>query len=213
MGTADYPGMRCDMARYALSARLDDEPSPLPDDAVDEHVGACAACRDWLVTAQRITRTVRVQLVRVPDITARILAAAHDARALPSPEPHPSRWAVTSLRLRLALGALAGLQLVLAIPDLLGAVGHDAHAGREVAAFGVALAVGLLIAAAYPDQARAFAPVVATLVMCLATVSAIDVVQGVVSLERVAVHLIAAAQAGLLWLLARAVGPRSLTPR
>ena len=47
---------------------------------------------------------------------------------------------------------------MLAVPDLLGAVGHEAHAGREVAAFDIALAVGLLIAACYPEYARIFAP-------------------------------------------------------
>lgn len=40
-------------------------------------------------------------------------------------------------------------QLMLAIPELLGAAGHDAHAGREVAAFEIALAAGLIVAARY----------------------------------------------------------------
>jgi predicted anti-sigma-YlaC factor YlaD len=112
-------------------------------------------------------------------------------------------------RLRWCLGALAALQLVLAVPDLVGAVGHDAHAGREVAAFDVALAVGLLIAACYPEQARVFAPVVATLVLCFAAISAVDVMQGVATPSRVAVHLMAVAQAALLFLLARAATPRT----
>jgi predicted anti-sigma-YlaC factor YlaD len=94
-----------------------------------------------------------------------------------------------------------------AVPDLLGAVGHEAHAGREVAAFDIALSVGLLIAACYPEYARLFAPVVMTLVLCFATISALDVMQGVVTPSRVAVHAIAVLQAGLLWLLARRVSP------
>lgn len=83
---------------------------------------------------------------------------------------------------------LAVVQLMLALPDLLGAVGHDAHAGREVAAFDIALAVGLLVAACYPEYARVFAPVVITLVVCFASISALDVVAGVVTPARVAVH-------------------------
>ena len=92
---------------------------------------------------------------------------------------------------------------MLAVPDLLGAAGHEAHAGREVAAFDIALAVGLLIAAWYPEHARIFAPVVLTLVVCFGAISALDVMQGVVSPGRVAVHAISVVQAGLLWLLAR----------
>ena len=39
---------------------------------------------------------------------------------------------------------------------------------KVLAAFDVALAVGLLIAACYPEQARVFAPVLATLGLCFA---------------------------------------------
>jgi predicted anti-sigma-YlaC factor YlaD len=200
------------MARSALSARLDGEPTLESGAALDAHLAGCAACRDWLEQAQRVTRAVRVPAVRVPDLTARILAAARSAGVLPSPGSARSPRSGLVARLRWGLGLLATLQLVLAIPELLG-VGHAAHAGREVAAFDVALAVGLLIAACYPEQARVFAPVVATLVLCFATISAVDVVQGVVSPGHVAVHTIAAAQAGLLWLLARAVAARPMTPR
>jgi predicted anti-sigma-YlaC factor YlaD len=203
--------LRCDTVRSALSARLDGEAHPAPADRVDAHLAGCPACRSWLAQAERVTRGVRLRAVAVPDLTQRILEAATEAGALPRP---PSRRVVVATsRLRWALGLLATLQLVLAVPDLIGAVGHDAHAGREVAAFDVALAVGLLIAACYPEQARVFAPVVLTLVLCFATISAVDVMQGTVAPARVAVHTIAAAQAGLLWLLARAVGPRSQESR
>jgi predicted anti-sigma-YlaC factor YlaD len=109
------------------------------------------------------------------------------------------------------LAALATLQLVLAVPDLMNSGGHDAHAGREVAACYVALAVGLLIAACYPEQARVFAPVVLTLVLCFVAISAVDVLQGVATPGRVAVHVMSVAQAVLLWMLARATDPRPQT--
>lgn len=205
----DYGGMRCDTVQAALSARLDGEVETQPRAAVDAHLADCPACRAWLAGAQRINTTVRRQSVPVPDLTARILAAARAEGALP--EPLAGRIPVGAVRwagLRWGLGLLAVVQLMLAVPDLLGAVGHDAHAGREVAAFDIALAVGLLIAACYPEYARIFAPVLVTLVLCFATISAVDVMQGVVSPSRVAVHAIAVLQAGLLWLLSRRVGPR-----
>jgi len=190
--------MRCDDVHEALSARLDGEAATQPSAPIDAHLAGCAACRSWLVRAERVTRLVRLQPVEVPDLTERILAAAHAQGVLPG-RATPTLWA----GLRWALGLLAVVQLMLAVPDLLGVVGHDAHAGREVAAFDIALAVGLLIAACYPEYARIFAPVLITLVVCFAAISALDVMQGLVSPGRVAVHVIAAVQAGLLWLLAR----------
>jgi len=224
----DYPVMRCDDVRLALSARLDGEalfPPGGPGEAaheaphqaaheVDEHLGGCPTCRAWLAGAERVTRTVRIQPVEVPDLTARILAAVQADGSLPSARvgvgspDRPRQRASRSgghrrVGLRWALGLLAVAQLMLAVPDLLGAVGHDAHAGREVAAFDIAIAVGLLVAACYPEHARVFAPVVITLVVCFASISALDIVQGVVTPGRVAVHALAVVQAGLVWLLAR----------
>jgi predicted anti-sigma-YlaC factor YlaD len=201
---ADYADMRCELVREALSARLDGEAETQPAAVVDAHLDGCPPCRAWLTGAERVTRTVRLQAAEVPDLTARILAAARAEGVLPTAAraagPAP---AVAWVGLRWGLGLLAVVQVVLAVPELLGAVGHDAHAGREVAAFDIALAVGLLIAACYPEYARIFGPVVLTLVLCFAAISAVDVAQGVVTPSRVAVHAIAAIQAGLLWLLAR----------
>jgi predicted anti-sigma-YlaC factor YlaD len=207
--------MRCELVREALSARLDGEAETQPATMVDAHLDGCPSCRAWLTGAERVTRLVRLQAVQVPDLTTRILAAARTEGVLPTAARtagparaagpvRASQW----VGLRWGLGLLAVVQLVLAVPDLLGAVGHDAHAGREVAAFDIALAVGLLIAAFYPEYARIFGPVVLTLVLCFAAISAVDVAQGVVTPSRVAVHAIAAIQAGLLWLLARRAGPR-----
>lgn len=194
-------GVRCDEVHLALSARLDGEAATQPNAVVDAHLDGCPACRSWLARAERVTRAVRVQSVAgVPDLTERILAAAHAQGALPERVRRP---AVSTKSLRWALGGLAVVQLMLAVPGLLGAVGHDAHAGREVAAFDIALAVGLLIAAWYPEYARIFAPVVLTLVFCFGAISGLDVIQGVVSPGRVAVHAISVVQAGLLWLLAK----------
>ena len=206
--------MRCDTVRVILSARLDGQ-TRAADPAVDSHLAGCADCRQWLGEAERVTRVVRVQAVQVPDLTARILAAARAAGALPGSASRPPSRLYGLLRW--GLGLLAGVQLLLAVPDLLtagvGGLGQAAHAGREVAAFDVALAVGLLIAACYPEQARYFVPVVTTLVLCLATISAVDMAQGMVTPGRVAVHALAVGQAGLLWLLARRVNPRPAVAR
>jgi predicted anti-sigma-YlaC factor YlaD len=202
--------MRCDDVRRVISALLDHE--DLPDgvlsagtgpEVIDDHLLGCAACRGWRDAALRVTRVVRIQPAEVPDLTATILAAVRTDGSLAGStgrEPVNGRLRVA---VRWALGLLAVAQLMLAVPDLLGAAGHEAHAGREVAAFDIALAVGLLLSAFYPEQARVFAPVIVTLVFCFASISALDVLQGAVTPGRVAVHVLALVQAGLVWLLAR----------
>jgi predicted anti-sigma-YlaC factor YlaD len=193
--------MRCEDARLALSARLDDEADPRVGD-VDDHVAECAMCEAWLAGAERVTRAVRLRPVRVPDLTERIMAALHADGALPG-RVRRIRDRVGALRW--LLGGLAVVQLVLAVPELFGVNGtHEAHAGREVAAFDIALAVGLLVVASYPEHARVFAPVVVALVVCFATISALDIMQGLVTPSRVAIHALAVVQAVAVWLLAQA---------
>ncbi|MEU8920224.1 zf-HC2 domain-containing protein [Kitasatospora sp. NPDC048545] len=51
--------MRCAQFRTALSARLDGEPSGLPEARLDKHVARCTGCRDWLDRAERLSGHVR----------------------------------------------------------------------------------------------------------------------------------------------------------
>jgi|SRR5690606_22198385 len=203
--------MRCEDARLSISALLDGEALPMgsSEAEVDKHVASCAACRIWRAEAEEVTRLLRLQPVRVPDLTAAILTAAHADGSLPARRPQPAgrpasepRAARLRAALRWALGLLAVAQLMLAIPELFGVAGHEAHAGREVAAFDIALAVGLLVAACYPEYARVYRPVVLTLVVCLASISVLDLLQGIVTPGRVAVHALALVQAGLIGVLA-----------
>jgi predicted anti-sigma-YlaC factor YlaD len=76
-----HPGLTCDQARLALSARLDGEPLGVPADRLNAHMATCAGCADWLARAEQLTRLVRVQPARVPDLTATILAAVAADRA------------------------------------------------------------------------------------------------------------------------------------
>jgi predicted anti-sigma-YlaC factor YlaD len=205
--------LRCDAIRLNLSARLDGEVMSLSDQVLDAHVRRCPTCEAWLAGAERVTRQVRLRPVAVPDLTVRILAAlqadgtVHGTARTDDPTPEPS-WA---RRLRWGLGLLALVQLVVAVPDLLGAAGHDAHTGREVAALQIALSVGLLVAAFYPEYARVFAPVAVTLVVCFATISMLDMLEGAVAPDRVAGHVLTVAQAVLIWQLARRSPDRAVS--
>jgi predicted anti-sigma-YlaC factor YlaD len=196
---------RCHDVRLSLSARLDGEPMPLAAAAVDTHVVSCITCQAWLDGAERVTRAVRVQPVSVPDLTARILARLQADGTIRTLTPAQTEGDQPSwvARMRWALGALAVVQLMLAVPAMLGEAGHDAHSGREVAALQIALSVGLLVTALYPEYARVFAPVAVTLVICFAAISMLDMFDGAVTVTHVALHLLTVAQAAILWRVAR----------
>lgn len=64
-----------DEVREALSARIDAEDPGLADWLVDAHVARRPGCASWCDRAEQVTRLVRLQSVRVPDLTALVLAA------------------------------------------------------------------------------------------------------------------------------------------
>jgi predicted anti-sigma-YlaC factor YlaD len=193
--------MTCDEVRVALSARLDGEDPRLPTAAVDGHADTCAACRDWLERADRISRAVRVGPAEVPDLTVPILAA------VTADERRRAASRVVAVRgrrqvLRVAVAVLAMAQLAAALPILFG-VGADVHTGREMASFDVALAVGFALVAIRPERAQALVPVAFVLAACLAATSAFDIASSRTALVHEVGHLAAVAQAVVLWALGR----------
>ena len=103
---------------------------------------------------------------------------------------------------------LAGLVPVLPLPAPL--LGDDAaaplHLARELGAFQVALAVGLLLAAWQPRRRAQLLPVVAVLSVCPAVIAALDVAAGRTTAPAEGHHLLQLAGLGLLWLLAHPSG-------
>jgi predicted anti-sigma-YlaC factor YlaD len=190
-----------------MSARLDGEDPGLTAEAIDEHLAGCPDCTAWRVGAERLAGMVSVGTP--PDRTEQIMAAvaadpvvaAKVARHRAVAEAHARRQV---LRLAVAIAAL--VQFVLAVPTLAGvfqAGGGGLHAGREMASFDIAIAVGFLLAAWRPARARAFVPVALVLAGCLAVTSGVDLVHGVTSVGHELAHLVAVAQAALLWALGR----------
>ncbi|HEY0698391.1 MAG TPA: hypothetical protein VGD43_11350, partial [Micromonospora sp.] len=151
-------------------------------------------------------RAVRVQVAQVPDLTAQVLAAvAADPR-----RPVAARDRRAALRghrqiLRVAVAVAAVAQLLIALPTLLAGLGVsvDPHTSREMASFDIALAVGFVLAAYRPERAQAFVPVAFVLAVCLAGTSLVDIVNSTTALVHEIGHLVAVAQAGLLWALGR----------
>lgn len=193
----------CEQIRVALSALMDGEESTVSPAGLESHLAGCADCRSWRASAELVTRAVRVQSVEVPDLTARILTAV----AAETSSKAKERRHV----LQVALGISAVVQLVLAIPAMLG--GIDVHTSREAASFDIALAVGFALAAWRPERARAFVPVAFVLAGCLALTSAFDIAGGATLVAHEMSHVAALAQAFILLALSRGTKKIASMPR
>lgn len=204
--------MRCDTIREALSARIDGEDPGLPDEQLALHLRTCSTCETWAEELGALHRMVRVREADpVPDLTAEILARApHSDGAGRQPraaEPvSVARW---------VLFAVALTQLVLAAPGLL--LGEDAgatvHVARELGAFDVALAVGLLVAAWQPARAWGLLPVTVALGLVVGATAVVDVVQDRAGSLGEAHHLLDLAGVFLLWRVARDEQPAAPSTR
>lgn len=194
----------CDRATEAISAHLDGEDAPADDHQLQAHLAACAKCHAFAQHAPALMRRLRLHPVdqTVPDHTDEILSAI-DASA-----PSARRRRRRPAGVRAALATVALVQLGMALPALaLPNAGMSGHVARELAAFEVALAVGLLVAALRPVHALGLLPMVATLGVLLAAAAAFDV-GGPVSLVDELGHLSQFVGIGLLWVLARRQLPR-----
>jgi predicted anti-sigma-YlaC factor YlaD len=194
--------MDCDIARTAVSARLDGE--DLGVDPVDlvGHLERCTACRAFARDADAMHREVRLaRAPSVPDLTAPILASIGSE----SP-PH----ATHERALRATLAIVAGVMIVAALPALL--LGDDAglpvHAARHIGSFDLALAVGFLFAAWRPSRLPGLLPVVTALVACLLATSVLDVLDGSTAALTEVQHAVEVVGLAAAWLLAHPLQPR-----
>jgi predicted anti-sigma-YlaC factor YlaD len=201
--------LSCDQARLALSARLDGESPGVPADRLGSHLDTCPACADWLTRAEQVTRLVRLQPVRVPDLTGSILAAVAADQAQPVPvspvrrgRPAPRRQALMRL-MQAAVAAIAAMQLIVIMPVMLG-ISADEHSSHEVGAFAAAVAVAFLLAAFQPRLAWAYTPIAIVLAVCLTATSGLDIGEHRVTVvHEIGGHLGSIIQACLIFALGR----------
>jgi predicted anti-sigma-YlaC factor YlaD len=142
----------CDIAREALSARLDGEREPVPSARVDEHLASCRQCRAWYADAQGATLQLRNMADR-----GRALAEAP-----PGASERLRDWLnwIQSHWLRVALALVGVVQIGLAAAQIAGAdfgmvaahgTAHGAMSGEhllnESTAWSLALGVAMVVAA------------------------------------------------------------------
>lgn len=205
--------MDCEVAREALSARLDGEREAVPSHRVDEHLATCSACTDWYRGASEQAVLLRT-LVHRPDGPD----ASSDAPAVAVPA---QRWTVPFIA-RCAMAIVGVSQLGLAAAQLFGVHfgvvgGHHgassgAHLLNESTAWSAALGVGLLVAAARPVFAAGVACVTAIYALGLTYYVAADTLTGQVTAARAASHLPIVAGALLAFTTWRTTRPAGSGP-
>jgi predicted anti-sigma-YlaC factor YlaD len=188
--------MECDLAREAISARIDGEDAGLPDDVLDAHLASCAACQDWQQRAHGVTRRARLGGSFLDhDLSPQVLAAFPPAAA----------GLRRLLVQRAGLAALAVAQLAITVPLLI--VGHDhdagAHAAHELGSFDLALAIAFAIGAIRPALSSGLAWPCGIAAAGLAGTAIADLIGGQTIGADEAQHLIAVFGATLLFWQAR----------
>jgi len=204
----DYGHMECEVAREALSARIDGEREPIPAARVDEHVRDCQRCRQWQADAIEQTQTLRrlagrshVNVVKPPAASA----------------PQPHLLSTVSWQ-RWALGAVGIVQLVLAAAQGAGAhlgVPHaamDGHVLNESTAWSAALGIVMVAAAIRPAVAGGLMWVLGAFAAVLSVYVVSDFIAGAVTVDRVLTHLPVLAGVILAWLVWRAAPPGGRRP-
>ncbi|NDK90681.1 hypothetical protein GYA93_13980 [Gordonia desulfuricans] len=116
--------MRCEVAREALSARVDGERETVPSARVDEHVAGCPDCAEWYRRLQslaipHVRDSLRVITDDRPDLTDRILEAAEGGRHTPrwGPDRRTRMWWTAA-----GVGAVVSGALIVALVVTSGSV-------------------------------------------------------------------------------------------
>ncbi len=206
MFCATITGVDCDVAREALSARIDGEREPVPGQRVDEHLEGCAECRDWYYRAREATRQLRTLAGQSrPPMSAVPEAAATYQRPPPG---------LTIIRWRWALGVVGFVQVALAVFQAAGlALGvpigiHSTHTPmsghllNESTAWSVALGAAMIVAAAWPAAAAGVSAVLVVFTVALVGYVFADMLSGAVTPLRILSHvpvLLGAVLAVLVW--------------
>ncbi|MEE6177664.1 zf-HC2 domain-containing protein [Mycobacterium sp. 050134] len=194
--------MDCDVAREALSARLDGEREPVPSARVDEHVGQCGECRSWFERVGVQTRSLRRLVESRPVITP--LVPLGDAWAPPRRRRKMTwqRWALLCVGIaQVGLASVQGLGLGVGLANDHG-MRSGGHLLNESTAWSIALGVAMVGAALWPGAAAGLAGVLTVFVGVLTVYVSVDALSGTVTITRMLTHVpvvVGAALAILVW--------------
>ena len=195
----DDRGMQCDVAREALSARIDGEREPVPSARVDEHLETCRECCAWYIVADEQAKTMALRAAEPRrDFSKHVLASAGiEAVGLPR---RSARW-TGRYGARCALVGVGVLQVAVALAQVDGAdfgmlsAAHQSgamdgeHLMNETTAWSLALGLGMVVTGVWPIAAAGVACVVGIFTASLAWFVVTDSMSGQVTATRVLSHL------------------------
>jgi RNA polymerase sigma-70 factor (ECF subfamily) len=189
--------MRCDVAREALSARLDGERPQVLAQQVDAHLESCRGCRTWLIGAAAQTRRfASITPGDGPDLVDRIMASIDEDAAA----HHGWMRAVRSRYARWGLIAVGAFQVAIAAAQIggvsFGMVSHHMHGAmsgehllHESTAWLLALGTAMIAAGIWPVMATGVAAIAGAYSLALMGYVAADALDGQVTATRVASHV------------------------
>lgn len=190
-------GMRCDVAREALSARLDGERPEVLAQQVDAHLESCRRCRTWLIGAAVQTRRLAsIEPGEGPDLVEKIMARLDQQ----GPAYHRSmrwlraryrRWgliAVGVFQVAIAAAQVSGMDFGMVSDHMHGAM-SGAHLMHESTAWLLALGLAMVAAGVWPVTAIGVAAITGVYCVALLGYVVVDAFAGEVTAARVASHM------------------------
>lgn len=190
-------GMRCDVAREALSARLDGERPQVLAQQVDAHLESCRGCRTWLIGAAAQTRRfASIAPGDGPDLVGRIMASIDDnstrsQRWMRAVRARYRRWgliAVGVFQVAIAVAQISGMNFGMVSHHMHGAMSGE-HLLHESTAWLLALGAAMIAAGIWPVTAIGVAAIAGAYSVALMSYVAADALDGQVTATRVASHV------------------------
>jgi RNA polymerase sigma factor (sigma-70 family) len=190
-------GMRCDVAREALSARLDGERPQVLAQQVDDHLESCRRCRSWLIGAAVQTRRLAsVEPGKGPDLVEKIMASVAEQssghqRRMRWLRSHYRRWgliAVGVFQLAIAAAQISGIDFGMVSSHMHGAMSGE-HLMHESTAWLLALGLAMVAAGIWPVTAIGVAAITGVYSVALLGYVIVDAFAGEVTAARIASHM------------------------
>ena len=195
----DDARMRCEVAREALSARLDGERPQVLAQQVDAHLESCRNCRTWLIgVAVQTRRLASFGPGHGPDLVDKILASVREESDTPRDRwmrelrSHYRQWAlivVGVFQVALAVAQISGVNFgMVSAHHMHGAMSGE-HLLHESTAWLLALGVAMIAAGIWPVTAIGVAAIAGAYSVALVGYVAADALSGEVTAARVASHV------------------------
>jgi RNA polymerase sigma-70 factor (ECF subfamily) len=189
--------MRCDVAREALSARLDGERPQVLAQQVDAHLESCRSCRAWLIGAAVQTRRLAsIEPGETPDLVDKILASAGEEstahhRWVRWLRSHYRRWGLIGVgvfQVAIAAAQISGTDFGMVSAHMHGAMSGE-HLMHESTAWLLALGLAMIAAGIWPVTAIGVAAITGVFSVALLSYVVVDAFNGEVTAARIASHV------------------------